>query len=262
VSVRGYFIWKRGLILLAKLCRQEVITPKDRLLTFYCPDIARKARPGQFVEVRVTEGTDPYLRRPISIFDAQGDEFSLLVRVIGRGTKMMCDWSVGHETDIIGPIGNGFQIVSSDRTVLLAGGGIGIAPLHFLAGKLAQADIEMKLLFSPKRDQAMLSCFKAAIENRQIAENRHELPGLLNQMLVHKPGRIFACGPDGFLKLIAETGRKLAIPVQVSVEQRMACGLGICLGCAVPLRQGDGIVYKRACHDGPVFDGSEVVWDE
>ncbi len=87
VSVRGYFIWKRGLILLAKLCRQEVITPKDRLLTFYCPDIARKARPGQSVEVRVTEGTDPYLRRPISIFDAQGDEFSLRCPGYRPGTQ-------------------------------------------------------------------------------------------------------------------------------------------------------------------------------
>src|SRR5690606_15462477 len=98
--------------------------------------------------------------------------------------EMMCDWDVGHETDILGPIGNGFQIVPSDKTVLLAAGGIGVAPLHFLARKLTETGITMNMLFSPRRDQAMLACFAVTtIDNRQFAENRKELPALLDKML-------------------------------------------------------------------------------
>lgn len=247
----------------AILKSRQQITARDILYDFTCPEISAKARPGQFVEIRLTSGTDPYLRRPISVFDAEEDSFRVLVRDVGRGTKIMSTWETGHETDIIGPIGNGFSFFAEDQSILIAAGGIGLAPLYFLARRLIEANKNVTLLFSPHREREVLKCFDNIDQLTLIfAENRNVLPSVLNRILIGDFDRVYACGPVGFLQTVSEAGQKNSVKVQVSVENRMACGIGVCLGCAVPIRREESMIYLRACEDGPIFDGNEVIWNE
>lgn len=248
--------------MLATLTDLRRVTARDTLYTFSCPGVARSARPGQFVELRLTEGCDPFLRRPISLFAADGAEtFSLLVRAVGRGTEWMAGWESGRQVDVLGPLGNGFSWSDGDRDCVLAAGGIGLAPLGFLAGRLLAQGKRVRLLFSPRRDGALLEAlpFRETLEV-SCCENRAALPAALDALLERGADRVFSCGPEGLLEAVAARAAARGVPCQLSVERRMACGIGICLGCAVAIRAGDGVAYKKVCKDGPVFQGEEVVF--
>lgn len=253
--------------MIAKLLKKEVFGTRDLLYTFDCPGIAAKAKPGQFVEVRVSEGMEPFLRRPISIFDAAENELKLLVRTVGTGTKLMTEWEPGKEVDIIGPLGNGFNLEVSAKEVLLVGGGIGAAPLYYLAKELLKKDKRIQLLFLPKRDAVVMDSYGDLKEAFTVhySENRKELPVILKQVLDQPEGidMIYTCGPNAMMKTVSEIAGAKSVPVQVSMEERMGCGIGICAGCAVAIKTDDGdFTYKKVCKDGPVFWGEEVLFHE
>jgi len=249
--------------MLATLVEIRQITERDNFYRFDCPAIASAAKPGQFVEIKICQGPEPYLRRPISIFSADGRYFSLLVRTVGKGTKMMAQWQCGSTVDVIGPLGNGFNWQPSDQNLLLAGGGIGIAPLHFLAERLIAEKRQVSLLFSPKRDSELIGSFLSDQTAKiMFAENRSGIPDIMAELLKSPCDRIFACGPVGMMKTVTEIGLAHQLPVQVSMEANMACGIGICLGCAIPIKTRQGIVNKKVCHEGPVFSGEELIFDE
>jgi dihydroorotate dehydrogenase electron transfer subunit len=249
--------------MLAILKERRPITDRDHYYRFECPELAQSAQPGQFVEIKVCEGPDPYLRRPISIFSADDRHFAILVRTIGRGTTLMEKWEPGATVDLIGPLGHGFTWQPEDQNLLLVGGGIGIAPLHFLAERLADEKRQVTLLFSPRRDSQLLGSFLA---NRGVtmhfAENRADIPDVMEKLLAAPTDRLFACGPEGMMKLVTAVGLAHHLPVQVSMEANMACGIGICLGCAIPLRTAQGVAFKKVCHDGPVFAGEELIFND
>lgn len=250
--------------MLAVLTEIRPVTRRDTLYTFECPDIARTARPGQFVEVRLTDGCEPFLRRPISIFDADGARtFSLLVRTAGRGTAAMTGWGVGTGADVLGPLGNGFSWGPEDRDCVLMAGGIGLAPLAFLAKRLLDEGKQVRLLFSPERDAELLQAlpFRERI-GIMFSENRGALPAVLTSILRHGVDAVFSCGPEGFLETVAAYAAEYHTPCQLSVERRMACGIGICLGCAIAIRTEQGVTYRKVCGDGPVFRAEEVVFGE
>lgn len=249
--------------MLAKLIEKRGITTRDTLYTFSCPPIAQKATPGQFVEIKVTAGIDPFLRRPVSIFDADGqDTFSLLVRAVGQGTAIMSAWEPGTQVDVLGPLGHGFTWDSGTKTCVLAAGGIGLAPMGFLARQLLDAGRQVKLLFSPRRDSTLLDTLPF-LDRLEVCcpENRTALPSMLDGLLGGADA-LFACGPEGMLETSVQRAIAAGVPCQLSLEQRMACGIGICLGCAVALRTPDSLTYKKACKDGPVFRGEEVAFHE
>lgn len=240
------------------------VTGRDTLYTFACPEIARKARPGQFVELKLTDGCEPFLRRPISIFDTDGAHtFSLLVRTAGRGTSAMRGWTPGTEADVLGPLGNGFSWGADAQNCVLAAGGIGLAPLAFLAKKLLEEGKRVQLLFSPRRDAGLLDAlpFRARLAV-SCAENRAAFPDALDALLEQGADALFSCGPEGLLEEAAKRAEARRVPCQLSVERRMACGFGICLGCAVAIRTEQGVTYKKVCRDGPVFRGGEVAFHE
>lgn len=248
----------------ATLLRSHPVTDRDTLYVFECPEIAQKARPGQFVELKLTDGVEPYLRRPISIFDADGEfTFSLLVRTVGTGTAMMTRWEPGKAVDVIGPLGNGFSWEESDEACLLVAGGIGLAPMHYLIRALQKERKQIRILFSPKRDADLLKVLSGLepMETHFVA-NRGELPTVLSALLSNRTDLVFACGPEGLLEAVAETAKVHGVPSQISMERRMGCGFGICVGCAVAVRTETGMVYKKACKDGPVFSGEEVIFHE
>lgn len=246
----------------ARLYSKRKITERDTLYRLECPEIAVKAKPGQFVEVRVRDALDPFFRRPVSIFNADGVYLDLLVRTVGRGTELMTEWETGQEIDVIGPLGRGFSWESSEKRFLLAGGGIGVAPLHFLVRRLNQEGKAARMFFSPERDKAVLDAFEPGLEMEpRFAANRNEVvPAFLQILEAEAPDRVSVCGPDAFMEAVAKACGVRGIPAQVSMESRMACGIGICLGCVIPIRSGEGIIYKKVCSDGPVFLGEEVVF--
>lgn len=249
--------------MLAILKERRSITECDHWYHFECPDLASAARPGQFVEIKVAEGPDPFLRRPISIFSADNTHFTLLVRTYGRGTAFMERWKPGTAVDVIGPLGNGFEWEQEDGSMLLVGGGIGVAPLNFLAQKLAEENRRVRILFSPLREKALTDCFYADPKiNLFFSENRRQMPQILNTLLEEPVDRIFACGPKGMMKLVVDSAAAKSVPTQISMEENMACGIGICVGCAVPIRSAGGFIYKKVCKDGPVFAGEELIFDE
>lgn len=249
----------------AELLDVRQITERDTVYIFQGSEIARKAKAGQFVEVHVNPGLEPFLRRPISIYDIDGERFSLLVRTVGRGTKEMTCWEKGMRIDILGPLGNGFHRMLSDRKVLLVGGGIGAAPLYELGKQLIKAGTRVEFLFSPKRDARVMDAFQGLGSDMEVyfSENRTELPVLLAQLLSggHRPDRVYACGPNAMMHTVVKKCEEAGIPIEVSMEAIMGCGMGICSGCVIKIKDGDDFSYKKVCQDGPVFDGKEVIFD-
>ena len=231
--------------MLATLLETRPVTGRDTCYIFHCPAIAQTARPGQFVELKLTEGFQtPFLRRPISLFDTDGKEtFSLLVRSVGQGTEWMRTWTPGRTVDVLGPLGRGFRWTPDMRTCVLVAGGIGLAPMGLLARRLLEA--------LPLRRRLEIA----------ESENRATLTAAMEPLL-DGADILFACGPEGLLETAARAAAAHGVPSQLSMERRMACGIGICLGCAVAIRSGEHLTYQKVCKDGPVFAGEEVAFHE
>jgi len=226
------------------------------------------AQPGQFAMVKVGEGMDPLLRRPFSIHRVTGGEsgeFELLFRVVGAGTERLARVHVGDRVDVLAPLGRGFR--PQGRHPLLVGGGVGVAPLLFLAESLLQDGARPKLLLGARADRDVLChddfrClavpYALATEDGSMGE-----PGLVTALLDRELQAgaegvaVYACGPAPMLAAVARLCARAGVPCQVSLEAHMACGVGACLGCVVP---GTSQPYLRVCKEGPVFDAGEIDW--
>lgn len=224
--------------------------------------MARDACPGQFVQVFMPPEQRYMLPRPFSIFkaDPQAGELVILFEVRGRGTALLSGTRTGSSWKLLGPLGTGFPELPP-RSVLVAGG-MGIAPLAFLA---ASTMIPRTLIYGA-RTARQLVCPSSDLE----------LPGLnvleatddgsrgekgtaveLLAPLIDTAGAVFACGPRPMLAAVKELSRQAGVKAWFSMEEHMACGIGACLGCAVATAEG----YKRVCKDGPVFPAGEVLFD-
>lgn len=257
----------------ATLLHREEVAPGHYLLYLKCPEIALAARPGQFVHLRIAEALDPLLRRPFSVMLAEpgSGQIRLLVRVAGRGTEVVASHADGTRYDLLGPLGNGWTLPEDDGDLMLVAGGVGVAPLIFLADHLRMSDSQAHVhsLFGAATED-LLVCwtefssrcdqFTAATEDGSAGEE-----GLVTELLAAElgkqpPSRVYACGPAAMLAAVARMCTATGVPCEVSVEQWMGCGVGACLGCVVPAA-GEGDSYLRVCADGPVFDGNEIAWD-
>ena len=235
-----------------------------------CPEIARTAVPGQFVQVRVTEGSDPFLRRTFSLCgsDPGKGTVSLMIDVVGRGTVLLCGARRGHTLNLLGPLGAGFDLCAGapGHWVLVAGG-IGAAPLIFLAGRLA-AEMGKRVTFlmgaRTKPHHAMLDGMLPervpvipATDDGSLGYHG-PIGDLLDTLLQSlAPDVIAACGPRPMMAAAARIAHERGVKCRVSLEERMACGIGACLGCAVRIADGR---MARTCLDGPVFDAEELAW--
>jgi dihydroorotate dehydrogenase electron transfer subunit len=244
------------------------ITPGTFLMWLKSAEIAAQARPGQFVMVNCGAGTT--LRRPVSIHNVKEDKFALLYIVTGHGTGSLAQFKTGSTADILGPLGNGFRMVnapSSTLSYLLIAGGIGIAPLLFLIDKIkpssrqvivlqgaaTAAKLYPKELFPPEVSLNIATDDGTAGHKGFITDLIPAFAATADEVVV--------CGPMPMLKNIAANQQALGLAgktVSVSMEMRMACGLGVCYGCTIRTRYG----LKEVCKDGPVFDLNEIVWDD
>ena len=232
------------------------------------------AKPGQFVTIHVDKGAGPLLRRPFSIHRLIPQKqdivwLEILYKIVGPGTEQMAALSLGDRVDILGPLGNGFTMGNHLKKVALAGGGIGIAPLLFLASAVrAMKDGPTECtLFIGGRSQSDLLCMDEFIDlgidvHISTDDGSAGEEGFLTQpleaaMIEQQVDMIYACGPMGMLTCVAGIAEKHAVPCQISIETIMACGMGACLGCAVKDRFLDA-EYLHVCLDGPVFDARRL----
>lgn len=250
----------------AKIISNKNIKENYFLLELDAKKIARQALPGQFVHVRVASVSAPLLRRPISIHSVDKN-LKLLYEVKGKGTEVLSHRKPREMLDIIGPLGNGFKIPDA-RCLILVAGGMGIAPLYFLAQKLKQiADDRLQIIVligSKTKNKVMgVSEFKKLGCKVEIATEDGSLgkKGLVTDSLKKElstvnsqQSTVYSCGPKPMLAAVAKVVAKKKIPTQVSLEEFMGCGIGACLGCVIKTKDGQ----KRVCKDGPVFDAQDI----
>jgi len=238
------------------------------------PRVARGAKPGQFLMVRVSGQPYPLLRRPLSIHARDEDTIEIFFARAGLGTAILADKKTGETLDILGPLGKGFVLprAPKGKTFCLVGGGRGIAPLYFLAQELQAKGGRPRVFYGgkTKADLPLLGTFAARkVEVFVSTDNGSAgFPGLVTAMLEKElarsvpPAQVFACGPDPMMKRIAEIAAERQIPAQLSLESIMGCGIGACWGCVRKIRRGGEAEWIKICEDGPVFAGSEIVWEE
>ncbi len=252
----------------APLLHREVIAADIFRLTLHAPEIAGAAHPGQFVMLQISEGMDPLLRRPFSIHQiSAGGNMQILFKVIGRGTATLAGLLPGNHIDCIGPLGRGFFLEQKDH-LCLVGGGMGIAPLYFLARRLLQTGrmVEKDFVLLGARNREELSIFadefselgyRVQTATDDGSMGHHGFVTELLDPILPTMERVCTCGPFAMMKICADKARAADVACQVSLETHMACGLGACLGCAVTGADGG---YLHVCRQGPVFDADEVTW--
>ncbi len=235
-------------------------------------DAASAAAPGQFVMLRVTDNLDPLLARPFGISSIiSKSSIEIIYRVVGRGTGFLSAVEPGASMSLLGPLGKGFPMPQKGNVPVLVGGGSGFPPLHFLAQRLRKG----AHFFIGSRDRECLPPSRILTSFRDITEKVHIatddgsmgvqgtttdiLNAFLNRMEKKNHLVLYACGPHAMLAAAAAIAAEHSIPCYVSMEERMACGLGACMGCSIPQKAGG---YKRACKEGPVFDAREIDWSE
>jgi dihydroorotate dehydrogenase electron transfer subunit len=251
----------------AAVQRHEELTPGIYWLVLDVGEEFARPDPGQFVFLKVAQGMDPFLRRPMSVFAFSGSgkrrRLEILYRVTGRGTRVLASRGRGERIDLVGPLGRGFE---RGNPALLVAGGMGVAPLAFLA----QA--------GSGEDELLLGCRSASGFPVDFIRERIPIPlgivtedgscggrGLASD-LAREAGEkrgwrveIAAAGPPAMLRAVAEIAAARKIRCQVSLEAPMACGVGACHGCVVPTRGADA--YRRVCREGPGFVGGDIRWE-
>ncbi len=225
--------------------------------------------PGQYLHIRVNDSFEPLLRRPISIHDYDNltKKISIIYRVVGQGTNILCKKKFGDSIDIFGPLGNGFSYEDFDckKKVVLIGGGIGSPPLYYLAKELAKKgnDVTTILGYQSHEDSILVNEFSSLGDVRvSTIDGSFGTKGTVIDLISEKDkwDVFYSCGPMGMMKAIQEKWYNTDIIGYLSLEERMGCGVGACYGCIVKVDKSihkEG--YKKVCSDGPVFPFREVI---
>ena len=258
-------------LVLAELVKKEQLKPDIFKFSVKAPSIVKDAKPGNFIEIRVTDQLDPFLRRPISIYnlDRENGILEFIFQVKGKGTEILAKRDVGKQIDIVGPIGYGTFKYEAYQNIAIIGGGIGVFPLYELA-KCAKADnknVSTYLGFRSKDFVVLEEEFKKVshqfvltTDDGSYAEKGFAINYLEKDIEAGKVDAIYACGPLPMLKAVQKLAIEKDVPCQISLEEKMACGLGVCLGCAVKTAKSpkDAPEYWHVCKAGPVFNAKDV----
>jgi dihydroorotate dehydrogenase electron transfer subunit len=246
-------------------------------MVFAVGEMAANSRPGNFVAIAIGDSQSAHiLRRAFAVYRAidkgpMGGSIELVIAPHGQGSTWLCSRSVGEFVDLIGPLGTAFGVPSSNANAMLIGGGYGSAPLFALAELLKNRGcrVDMVLgastatkIFAPLEGKRSVSSLTLTTDDGsagihgQISE---AIPRLIRE---YKTEVIYSCGPMGMLSAIAKIAGDFDIAHQCSVEESMACGIGVCMTCVVPIKHDNGIKMVRTCIDGPVMDAAEIIWDK
>ncbi len=251
----------------------EEVAEAHYLLRCECDEIAQHARPGQFIHVMISHGPGLLLRRPFTIYTVEGREITMLYQIIGEGTKRLSEMPKGAPLQVLGPLGNTFNLTTKSEPAVLVGGGAGIASLMLLAAALRENGIETIGLVGAQHHARLLSVVDLesigitvhiATDDGSIGHHGYItdiLANLLKHTDWHRP-MIYACGPHGMLATVTKIAADFEVPAQIAMENRMGCAMGVCLGCVCPVRiDTNNFEYQRVCTEGPVFNATDIVWD-
>lgn len=262
---------------MTKLHQAAIVSHKPAGRGYYrlvlkAPEMAVSAVPGQFVMLRVTENMDPLLARPFGVSSViSKTSVEIYYRVVGRGTRLLTGMEPGHALLMHGPFGNGFSLPDTGVVPIMVIGGSGFPPLLFLSGRTRACQ---RLFIGSKNKESMppagvMRRFREKAEKMHIAteDGSQGKRGLVTVDLEAYIGNlkkdaktvIYACGPRPMLAAVSKIAADSSIPCYVTMEERMACGFGACMGCSVAVKAGG---YKRVCKEGPVFDSREIEWGE
>jgi len=249
----------------ATIISNDEVMPNIHLIWLESPQIAATAQPGQFIMVHC--GKECLLHRPLSIHQlANKTKLALLFTKVGKGTRWLSQCQVGNNIDILGPLGNGFSIHPTSHNLLLIAGGIGIAPLFFMAEEASKKGYSITVLIGIrtamvylKRPSAITGKFIITTEDGTDGQQ-----GIVTNLVpeyVDWADQVFVSGPMPMYRDMALKKRELGLegkPVQISLEMRMGCGRGVCYACTMRTKNG----LKQVCQDGPIFDLDDIIWDE
>lgn len=251
-------------------------------LTIVAPEIGERVRPGQFVNIKCGENRASILRRPFSVYRVHkrggwASTIEVVFDIHGPGTKYLSTLRGHAPVDLVGPLGRGFALPKRRAHCLLVGGGIGAAPLFFLADELRNEGHRVDVILGA-RDSGLLlnqidarrlaSVCRITTEDGSAGDKGRVTDILVETMEKCHTEVIYTCGPHPMLEAVTRIATEQKVPVQVAVEELMACGYGVCMTCVMPLHKPaktksgtDEIVYARSCTEGPVFNGAHIVWN-
>ena len=272
-----------GILLKGKMIQEtaEILDHRDqqndyRILQLSAPEIGPLVQPGQFIELLVPRLDDAVLRRPFSVYKADSQSVTILYKVVGKGTAAMRRLETGEKVNIIGPLGNGFPNNRKELTPVLIGGGYGAAALYLQGKALSQKGV----VFFGGRSAIDILCvdeFEALGWEVRVSTEDGSLGyrGLVTEsfdewLTEHCPAadsapgiEVFACGPEGMLRAFGDRAGTGGFTAWLSMDRHMACGMGACLTCVIKKRDTESSwQWARCCTEGPVFDSTEIVWDE
>lgn len=271
-----------GNIYIGEIISNEEIQENCFLMQVKIPSSFEKPLPGQFVMIRIAGLNDPFLSRPISIYSfshgKQSSLLELLYRVVGKGTQIMAGLIEGSQVEINGPLGNGFHTKSLKKNIVMISGGMGIAPLSLLLETLnrkSEYSSSVMILYPGfqslsaavglEKVRKVCRDVNVCTDDGTLGEKGFVTQIFQKDMKKFTPENtsIFACGPKEMLKALAKILNKCKFNCQVSLEERMACGTGACMGCAVAVKDKKGErSYQRVCADGPVFNLADIIWED
>lgn len=232
------------------------------VLSVHLGSLAGELKPGQFFELKNPQFSHPMLRKPISIYDVQEGCVSFMVKQLGKGTQQLAMLKAGEELDVLGPLGNTFPVLQGEKAVLISGG-IGYPPLFYLKKHLLQHRKQIYWLHGGRSKDDIFPADEIWTDDGSTGKAGFVTDGLLDYLQSHNPDVIYACGPKPMLMTCARIALEHGIPLYVSLEEYMACGIGVCHGCAVKVKTDNaiGVDYKTVCKDGPVFNAKDIIWE-
>lgn len=249
------------------------ITDDILKLRLHAPEVAETAKPGQFVHVRIMPGYQPFLRRPFSLnrVDPMHGNIDLLYRVVGDGTKILSQLKAGDVVDVMGPLGKGFDTQSDFDHAIIVAGGMGSAPVFFLIDVLISMGKNVTLLWGVRDGREIFDerdLQEAGVDLRIATEDASKgYCGYVTKLLIDylakkasdKRYQGFVCGPECMIKEVQRIVQSDGLYWQVSMEEKMACAVGVCLGCALSIRDKG---FRMVCKDGPVFNLKEILLND
>jgi dihydroorotate dehydrogenase electron transfer subunit len=234
------------------------------ILELSSPDNLPEILPGQFVQIRVDGSPETFLRRPVSFYDVDylQNTFRLLIQVVGKGTDVLSRLVPGEKLNLVYPLGNAFSMPSADENCVLVGGGVGIAPLYYFAKLINDAGNRPDLLLGFRNRERIIEYDEfrnlgtVYLTTEDGSEGEKGFVTDHSVLREKKYDRIFCCGPDPMMKAVARYAKSNNISCEVSLENLMACGFGICLCCIVDTTKGN----ICTCTEGPVFNINDLKW--
>jgi dihydroorotate dehydrogenase electron transfer subunit len=268
-------------VYIGEILNNEEIQKDYFLMKVLLPDSFDEPLPGQFVMIRIAGLSEPFLGRPISIYSFTRGKSSLrielLYRVAGKGTQILAGLIKGSQVEIHGPLGGSYPIFAQKKKVVFIAGGIGVAPLTLLAEHLCRKvclpQEAMTFYLGAQTAEALVGldklsrlCYniKVCTDDGTLGQKSLVTAAFQKDIKKFLPAdtAVYACGPRGMLMALAGMLKESRFTCHVSLEERMACGTGACMGCVVAIRdKGSSFTYKRICADGPVFDLADVIWE-